>query len=1154
MMNYRRSFVVWAGSFVAVAGAVITVSTLVPPGLNAQSGGANANAGPPAARFAAPSIFSVTGSEVGLSGIFSTATADFNGDGIPDVVVAGFGGSHGKGNPPNSIAVYLGKGDGTLSPPVYYLAGSFPIQVTTGRMRGKNAPDDLIVLNAGDNSVSVLLGNGNGTFQAPIKAVAFPNNSVTCVTAADLNGDGKPDIAVTMFGGITPDSPTGLFTTIGVCLGKGDGTFGSPSFYQSANNPYQVAAGDFRNSGKLDLLIRNPDGIWLSVGNGDGTFQPGAVIWEEPSTLIFVTPPGPLFNGPASFAVGDFNGDGKLDLAVDIDGARMDVLLGTGTGAFNPAPIPTYIFTANQTGGGGGSIAAADLTGNGKLDLVVATGYGATLAIFYSNGDGTFQSPLIYPLPEYDDETVTLADFNSDGKPDILVGTNGGSDVNNYFTMLLNQGPNRFGPPPKQFPVGSPADNNINAVAIALGDLTGKGRQDAVVSVWGNSAGPLINGQFPSPPTVTPGGQVQNRDSISVLLGNNDGTFQGPKQYLVGTHPIAIVLASLTGDGKQDAVVANIISNDVSVLKGNGDGTFQSAITIPLGKNPNALAVKDLNGDGKPDIAVTNLSDNTVSVLLNTSTASGQLSFASPVSYSVGQNPAGVVAGDFNHDGKIDLAVVNDGDPFAITSSTTLSVLFGNGNGTFQPATTQVLWKTYGGDALVGGDFNGDGNLDLAVANFPRGEVMVLRGQSNGTFVPAGTYTVGAGAEGIVVSDFNGDGRLDLAVNGINDDTIAFLAGNGDGTFVPVVDRATDKTVPFGWPAFPYPAFIAGGDLTGDGKPDLVATNITNKTVTVLLNATPSVSPTPTPTPTPTVTPGATPTPTVSPSSTPTPTPTSTPTATATPSPTPTATPPDVQLRNVSGRLLVQTQDNVGIGGFIITGASQKRVIIRAIGPSMKVNGQPVPGRLLDPMLELHDGRGALIQTNDNWRSDQESAIQQSGLAPSDDHESAIIAILPRGNYTAIVKGANSTTGVGLVEIYDLESDAGELGNLSVRANVQTDDNVLIDGIIIGGSTPKRVLFRALGPSIKSSGTPVPGRLEDPALELHDGNGTLLMGNDNWKDAPNAAEIAATGLAPANDRESAILLPLSAGNYTAILRGVNRTTGIALGEIYKLTN
>jgi hypothetical protein len=209
---------------------------------------------------------------------------------------------------------------------------------------------------------------------------------------------------------------------------------------------------------------------------------------------------------------------------------------------------------------------------------------------------------------------------------------------------------------------------------------------------------------------------------------------------------------------------------------------------------------------------------------------------------------------------------------------------------------------------------------------------------------------------------------------------------------------------------------------------------------------------------------------------------------------------------------------------------------------------------LLDPVLELHDGTGALIASNDNWRSDQEAAIQQSGLAPTDDRESAIIAILPRGNYTAIIKGANNTTGVGLVEIYDLESDAGELGNLSVRANVQTDDNVLIDGIIIGGSTPKRVLFRGLGPSINANGTAVPGRLNDPTLELHDGNGALLMSNDNWKEAPNAAEIAATGLAPTDDRESAILLPLSAGNYTAIVRGVNRTTGIALGEVYKLTN
>jgi hypothetical protein len=294
----------------------------------------------------------------------------------------------------------------------------------------------------------------------------------------------------------------------------------------------------------------------------------------------------------------------------------------------------------------------------------------------------------------------------------------------------------------------------------------------------------------------------------------------------------------------------------------------------------------------------------------------------------------------------------------------------------------------------------------------------------------------------------------------------------------------------------------------------------------------------PTPTPTPTATPPASPTPTAT--ATPTPTPT----------PTPSGTPANVQLLNISGRLLAQVSDKVGIGGFIIQGSDFKRVIVRALGPSLKVNGKPVPGALQDPVVELHDNSGGVI-TNDNWRSTQENDIQQTGLAPSDNRESAILTTLRRGDYTAIIRGADGGMGVGLVEIYDLQSNnAAELGNLSVRADVRADDNVLIDGLIIRGGAPKRVLLRALGPSLHNSG--ISGELQDPILELHDGNGNLMTRNDNWKQASNAGDIQATGLAPTDERESAILMTLTAGNYTAVVSGPNQTTGIALAEAYKL--
>ena len=227
----------------------------------------------------------------------------------------------------------------------------------------------------------------------------------------------------------------------------------------------------------------------------------------------------------------------------------------------------------------------------------------------------------------------------------------------------------------------------------------------------------------------------------------------------------------------------------------------------------------------------------------------------------------------------------------------------------------------------------------------------------------------------------------------------------------------------------------------------------------------------------------------------------------------------------------------------------------RAIGPSMTVNGAPVQGRLQDPYLELHDNTGSPPLSNDNWRDSQRAEIEQSGLAPSDNRESAVIKRLSAGNYTAIIRGADGSPGIGLVELYDLSStEPGELGNLSVRADVGTDDNVLIDGLILRGGDPKRVLFRALGPSVQANGTPVPGTLQNPSMELFDGNGMRLGNNDDWEDAANADEIQDTGLAPPDDRESAILVTLPSGNYTAVVRGVNRSTGIALAEAYKLNN
>ena len=274
--------------------------------------------------------------------------------------------------------------------------------------------------------------------------------------------------------------------------------------------------------------------------------------------------------------------------------------------------------------------------------------------------------------------------------------------------------------------------------------------------------------------------------------------------------------------------------------------------------------------------------------------------------------------------------------------------------------------------------------------------------------------------------------------------------------------------------------------------------------------------------------------------------------APAAPTPTPTPTPANPShLTNISTRMQVGINDEVLIGGFIVKGSQSqpKKVIVRAIGPSLGAAG--VPGAMADPTLELHDSTGATIATNDNWTaSTQANAITASGLAPSDPHESAIIATLLPGSYTAIIRGVNSTTGIASVEAYDIDSTPTRLVNISARGQVGINDQVLIGGFVVNGSQSKNLIVRAIGPSLTNAG--ISGALADPTLELHDSNGNTLSTNNDWQSSSQASQISASGFAPSNPKESAIMATLAQGAYTAIIRGANSSTGIGMIEVYDL--
>jgi hypothetical protein len=239
--------------------------------------------------------------------------------------------------------------------------------------------------------------------------------------------------------------------------------------------------------------------------------------------------------------------------------------------------------------------------------------------------------------------------------------------------------------------------------------------------------------------------------------------------------------------------------------------------------------------------------------------------------------------------------------------------------------------------------------------------------------------------------------------------------------------------------------------------------------------------------------------------------------------------------------------DSVMIGGFIITGDAAKKVVLRALGPSLADAG--VKGVLADPVLELYDSTGALIKQNDNWTSPLPEYVVAAGLTPKYPSESLIAATLPPGSYTAVLRGADSTTGVALCELYDLDPASSRISNLSTRGEAGSGDEAMIGGFIIGGTESTEILVRAIGPSLTALG--VSGALLDPVLELRGSDGSLLFENDDWR-SDQEQQILDSTIPPSSDKESAIVATLPPGNYTALVHGAGDSTGVALVEVYNL--
>jgi large repetitive protein len=539
-----------------------------------------------------------------------------------------------------------------------------------------------------------------------------------------------------------------------------------------------IAVGDFSNNGILDIVAA--DGVHL--GNGDGTFQ-------APSATGALADPA---SGPSAIAVGDFNNDHNLDVAVALAGTdAISIWLGQGDGTFQPAPTPTI---GLNVVGAPDAIVAGDF-GNGQTDLAVAVagtgGLNDDVVVLMGNGDGTFvqSSPIPVGLGPV---SIAAGDFANNGRLDLAVADINSGDV----TILSNQGGGNFSASQTiQLPAGS------TPTSIVSGDFGTNGNLDLAVT-------------------------DSSYSEVRILKGNGDGTFepQPLSAIEVGGNPYAIATGNFTGNGHLDLAVADANSNDVSILLGNGDETFQPSKYVAVGSGPVALAVGDFNGDGRLDLATGNYYSNDISVLLG----KGDGTFEESTANLVGYQTVALATGDFTGNGELGVAVVDQG-------SDSVTILPGNGDGTFQQPLTVALPQVSGASAIVAADFNGDGRTDLAIAESSLqvgsvyGAVQIFLGNGDGTFDALPPIPIPGGPYAIAEGDF-GNGQIDLAVADRGFSTITILMGNGDGTFT---SEPPIQLGPLNDP--PQPDAIVVGDFTGNGRLDLAVADTQTDDVRLLL-------------------------------------------------------------------------------------------------------------------------------------------------------------------------------------------------------------------------------------------------------------------------------------------------------------------------------